>query len=159
MRVILNIWRRLFGDRVGGFSAAVLENALLEPPKAGKVWCRRCEQVTSFKGFALVTAICGFFASVALYAQFNAGFYAAGGTGSIRQTIPSAVNAGASYEIAAYLLYPAASFRRRRRAGSCVLLQYVSQPSVYHHAASFGGRCLDRRGEQNGESLWGFDSR
>ena len=63
--------------------------------------------MTSLKGFALVTAICAFFASAALYAQFNAGFYTLQGPGSIRQTMPSAATASASYHVAAYTLYPA----------------------------------------------------
>lgn len=63
--------------------------------------------MTSLKRFALATAICAFLASAALYAQFNAGFYTLQGPGSIRQTAPSAGSAGASYEIAAYTLYPA----------------------------------------------------
>ena len=33
------------------------------------------QEVNSLRSFALVTAICAFFASAALYAQFNAGFY------------------------------------------------------------------------------------
>ena len=63
--------------------------------------------MTSFKRFALVTAICAFFASAALYAQFNAGFYTLQGPGSIRQTMSSAATASASYDVAAYTLYPA----------------------------------------------------
>ena len=63
--------------------------------------------MTSLKSFALFTAICAFFASAALYAQFNAGFYTTQGPGSIRQTMPSAANASASYDVAAYTLYPA----------------------------------------------------
>jgi hypothetical protein len=65
------------------------------------------EQVTSLMKFALVTAICAFFASAALYAQFNAGFYTLQGPGSIRQTMPPAATASVSYEVAAYTLYPA----------------------------------------------------
>jgi hypothetical protein len=61
--------------------------------------------VTSLRKFALVTAICAFFASAAIYAQFNAGFYAPEVSGSIRQTMPRAAGVGASYEIAAYPLY------------------------------------------------------
>jgi hypothetical protein len=63
--------------------------------------------VTSLKKFALVTAISAFFASAALYAQFNAGFYTLRGPGSIRQTMPSAATASTSYDLAAYTLYPA----------------------------------------------------
>ena len=63
--------------------------------------------MTSLKKFALVTAISAFFASAALYAQFNAGFYTLRGPGSIRQTMPSAATASASYDLAAYTLYPA----------------------------------------------------
>jgi hypothetical protein len=63
--------------------------------------------VTSLRRFALVTAICAFFASAALYAQFNAGFYTLQGPGSIRQTILSQASASASYDVAAYTLYPA----------------------------------------------------
>ena len=63
--------------------------------------------MTSLKRFALVTAICAFFASAALYAQFNAGFYTLQGPGSIRQTMPSAATASASYDVAPYTLYPA----------------------------------------------------
>jgi hypothetical protein len=62
--------------------------------------------VISLKRFALVTAICAFFASAALYAQFNAGFYTLQGPGSIRQRMPSAVTASASYDVAPYTLYP-----------------------------------------------------
>lgn len=61
--------------------------------------------MTSLRKFALVTAICAFFASAAIYAQFNAGFYAPEVSGSIRQTMPRAAGVGASYEIAAYPLY------------------------------------------------------
>lgn len=63
--------------------------------------------MTSLKRFALVTAICTFFASAALYAQFNAGFYTLQGPGSIRQTMPSTAMASASYDVAEYTLYPA----------------------------------------------------
>jgi mono/diheme cytochrome c family protein len=63
--------------------------------------------VTSLKRFAFVTAICAFFASAALDAQFNAGFYTLQGPGSIRQTMPPAATASASYHVAAYTLYPA----------------------------------------------------
>ena len=63
--------------------------------------------MTSLKRFALVTAICAFFASAALYAQFNAGFYTLQGPGSIRQTMPSTAMASASYYVAEYTLYPA----------------------------------------------------
>jgi hypothetical protein len=55
----------------------------------------------------LVTTVFAFSASAALYAQFNAGFYTLQGPGSIRQTIPSAATASASYDVAAYTLYPA----------------------------------------------------
>ena len=61
--------------------------------------------MTALKKFALVTAICAFFASAAIYAQFNAGFYAPEISGSIRQAMPRAAGVGASYEIAAYPLY------------------------------------------------------
>ena len=61
--------------------------------------------MTSLRKFALVTAICAFFASAAIYARFNAGFYAPEVSGSIRQTMPRAAGVGASYEIAAYPLY------------------------------------------------------
>jgi hypothetical protein len=61
--------------------------------------------MTALKKFALITAICAFFASAAIYAQFNAGFYAPEVSGSIRQTMPRAAGVGASYEIAAYPLY------------------------------------------------------
>jgi hypothetical protein len=61
--------------------------------------------VTSLKKFALVSAICAFFASAAIYAQFNAGFYAPEVSGTIRQTMPRAAGVGASYETAAYPLY------------------------------------------------------
>ena len=61
--------------------------------------------MTPLKKFTLVTTICGFFASAAIYAQFNAGFYAPEVSGSIRQTMPRAGGVGASYEIAAYSLY------------------------------------------------------
>ena len=61
--------------------------------------------MTSHRKFALVTAICAFFASAAIYAQFNAGFYAPEVSGSIRQRMPRAGGVGASYEIAAYSLY------------------------------------------------------
>ena len=63
--------------------------------------------MSSLKRFVLVTAICAFFASAALYAEFNAGFYTLQGPGSIRQTTPSAATASASYDVAAYTLYPA----------------------------------------------------
>ncbi len=63
--------------------------------------------MSSLKRFALVTAICVFLASAALYAQFNAGFYTLQGPGSIRQTMPSTATTSASYSVAAYTLYPA----------------------------------------------------
>ena len=63
--------------------------------------------MTPLTRFALVTAICAFFASAALYAQFNAGFYTLQGPGSIRQTMPTVATARASYDVAEYTLYPA----------------------------------------------------
>lgn len=63
--------------------------------------------MSSLKRFASVTAICAFFASAALYAEFNAGFYTLQGPGSIRQTMPFAATASASYDVGAYTLYPA----------------------------------------------------
>ena len=63
--------------------------------------------MTSLGRFGLVTAICVFFASAALYAQFSAGFYTLQGPGSIRQTMPSTATVSASYDVAAYTLYPA----------------------------------------------------
>lgn len=63
--------------------------------------------MSSLKRFVLVTAICVFLASAALYAQFNAGFYTLQGPGSIRQTMPSTATTSASYYVAAYTLYPA----------------------------------------------------
>ena len=62
--------------------------------------------MTSLRRFALVTTICVFFASAALYAQFNGGFYTQQGPGSIRQTMQSGASASASYDVAAYTLYP-----------------------------------------------------
>ena len=61
--------------------------------------------MTALRKFVLVTAICAFFATAAIYAQFNAGFYAPELSGSIRQTMPRTAGVGASYEIAAYPLY------------------------------------------------------
>ena len=63
--------------------------------------------MNSRKGFMLASAVCVFFATAALYAEFNAGFYTPSGPGSIRQTLPSAASTGASYEVGAYTLYPA----------------------------------------------------
>lgn len=53
----------------------------------------------------MVTTACVFFASGAIYAQFNAGFYAPEVSGSIRQTMPRTAVVGASYETATYPLY------------------------------------------------------
>jgi mono/diheme cytochrome c family protein len=50
--------------------------------------------------------LCAFLASAALYAEFNAGYYAAERAGSIRQSLPPVASDGASYEVGAYLLYP-----------------------------------------------------
>ncbi len=61
----------------------------------------------SRKIFALVSVLCVFLASTALYAEFNAGFYTQNEPGSIRQTLPYAATAGASYDVGAYPLYPA----------------------------------------------------
>lgn len=114
--------------------------------------------MNSLKRFALVTAICAFFASAALYAQFNAGFYTLQEPGSIRQTISSAATASASYDVAAYTLYPAMLAADDGEQEVGVLLQYVSQRSVHHYAASAARRYLDRRSEQDGKDVWGFDS-
>lgn len=64
--------------------------------------------MNSRKRFMLASVVCIFFASAALYAEFNAGLYTLSGPGSIRQTLPSAASTGASYEVGAYTLYPAA---------------------------------------------------
>jgi hypothetical protein len=95
--------------------------------------------VSSLKRFVLVTAICAFLASAALYAEFNAGFYTLQGPGSIRQTMPFAATASASYDVAAYTLYPAmlaAGDGEQEVASYC---KYVSQHPVYHYAASAAG--------------------
>jgi mono/diheme cytochrome c family protein len=54
----------------------------------------------------LASVLCVFLASAALYAEFNAGYYAPEGAGSIRQPLPPAASDGASYEVGAYPLYP-----------------------------------------------------
>jgi cytochrome c5 len=62
----------------------------------------------SIKFFGLATGLCVLCASVALYAEFYAGYYAVETNGTVRQTLPRAAAAGASYEVGAYPLYPAA---------------------------------------------------
>jgi hypothetical protein len=62
--------------------------------------------VSSSKRFALSSVLCAFLASTALYAEFDAGFYAPERAGSIRQTLPHAAGSAASYEVGAYPLYP-----------------------------------------------------
>lgn len=62
---------------------------------------------SSRKHFALSCVLCVLLASTALYAEFDAGFYAPERGGSIRQTLPPAAGSGASYEVGAYPLYPA----------------------------------------------------
>lgn len=60
--------------------------------------------MNSVKRFA--TALCALLASTALYAEFDAGFYAPQKAGSLRQTLPHVAGSGASYEVGAYPLYP-----------------------------------------------------
>lgn len=64
-------------------------------------------RVNSRKLFAVAIVLCAALASAALYAEFNAGFYTPDGPGSIRQTLPYAAAAEASYEVGAYTLYAA----------------------------------------------------
>lgn len=56
----------------------------------------------------LASVLCVFLASVALYAEFDAGYYAPEGAGTIRQTFSREASAGASYQVGAYPLYPTA---------------------------------------------------
>lgn len=63
--------------------------------------------MSSNKRFALSSVLCVLLASTALYAEFDAGYYAANTTRSIRQTLPHADGNGASYQVGAYPLYPA----------------------------------------------------
>jgi hypothetical protein len=46
------------------------------------------------------------FASAALYAEFNAGFYSEEKTGSIHQTLPIVHSSSATYDAGAYPLFP-----------------------------------------------------
>jgi hypothetical protein len=69
---------------------------------------REERHMSSLKLFALACVVCVFVASAALYAEFNAGFYAQDGLGSIRQTLPHGSSTIASYEVGAYTLYASA---------------------------------------------------
>jgi mono/diheme cytochrome c family protein len=68
---------------------------------------REEERMSSRKRFALASLFCATLASAAVYAEFNAGYYTPTELGSIRQTLPYAASAGASYDVGAYALYPA----------------------------------------------------
>ncbi len=61
----------------------------------------------SGKRFALASVVCVLLAATALFAEFDAGFYAPERAGSLRQMLPHAAASGASYEVGAYPLYPA----------------------------------------------------
>ena len=63
-------------------------------------------RVSTGKGFALPTVLCALLAGTALYAEFDAGFYAPQRAGSLRQTLPHPATSGTSYEVGAYSLYP-----------------------------------------------------
>jgi hypothetical protein len=56
--------------------------------------------------FVLASMLGVFLAGAAVYAEFDAGFYAPEGPGSIRQTLPRVASIGVSYEVGAYPLYP-----------------------------------------------------
>jgi mono/diheme cytochrome c family protein len=58
------------------------------------------------KRFALASVLCALLAATALYAEFDAGFYAPERAGNLRQTLPHAAASSASYEAGAYPLYP-----------------------------------------------------
>jgi len=60
----------------------------------------------SLKRFALACMLCVIVAATALYAAFDAGFYAPERAGSLRQMLPHTAASAASYEIGAYPLYP-----------------------------------------------------
>jgi hypothetical protein len=62
--------------------------------------------VKSRKRFALASVLCALLAATALYAEFDAGFYAPERAGSLRQTLPNAAATAAAYELGAYPLYP-----------------------------------------------------
>ncbi|MGA8103377.1 MAG: hypothetical protein WB869_14550 [Candidatus Acidiferrales bacterium] len=62
--------------------------------------------VMSLKGFALASVLCVLVAGTALYAEFDAGFYAPERAGGLRQTLAHTAATAASYEVGAYPLYP-----------------------------------------------------
>ena len=61
-----------------------------------------------FVKFLTALAVLVFLFSAALYAEFNAGYYATQTTGSIHQTISNSLSSSGTYEAGAYPLYPPA---------------------------------------------------
>jgi hypothetical protein len=57
------------------------------------------------KSFALVLTTFAILAGAALYAQFNAGYYRPGRSGSIAQTLPPTRSINATYDVGSYPLY------------------------------------------------------
>jgi hypothetical protein len=63
--------------------------------------------MSSGKLFALACVLCATLAGAAVYAEFDAGYYAPNAAGSIQQTLPYMASTGAQYDAGAYPLYPA----------------------------------------------------
>jgi hypothetical protein len=98
---------------------------------------RRAEISVSFIKFLAALAALLLLAAAALYAEFNAGFYAEEKTGSICQTRSASFSYGATYDAGAFPLFPpalpAGTWREEVRAfcNTCHSVRYITmQPPL-----------------------------